>query len=69
MVDHVGRDADERGDPDAVAQNGGPERIHVVKELHLRRKGQETANNELPTNTQIQYKHLGTFSQQSLISF
>lgn len=47
VVDHVGRHTNERGDPDAVAQYSGPEWVQVVKQLHYRRKGQETSNDEL----------------------
>lgn len=47
VVDHVGRHTDERGDTDAVAQYSGPEWVQVVKQPHLRRKGQETSDDEL----------------------
>ena len=47
VVDHVGGDADEGGDPDAVAQHVGPRRVLVVKQPHLGREGQETNDDEL----------------------
>lgn len=47
VVNHVGRHANERGDTDAVAQYSGPKWILVVKQLHYRREGQETSNDEL----------------------
>jgi len=47
IVDHVGRHTDEGGDSDAVAEHCGPERVEVVKQLHLGRECQETHNNEL----------------------
>ena len=47
VVDHVGGDADEGGDSDAVAQHVGPRWVLVVKQPHLGREGQETNDDEL----------------------
>lgn len=53
VVDHVSRHTDERGHPDAVAQDGGPWRVVVVEQLDFWRKGQETDDDELGTKTEI----------------
>lgn len=50
VVDHVSRHADEGGHTNAVAQDGGPWRIMVVEQLDIRRKGQETDDDELDIN-------------------
>lgn len=47
VIDHVSRHADERGHPDAVAQDGGPGRVVVVEQLDLWGEGQETDDDEL----------------------
>ena len=47
MEDHISRYTDERGHPNAVAQDGGPLWVVVVEQPDLWREGQETDDDEL----------------------